>query len=100
MGDVEWLKAAGADGMERVVAALARHKAVKAGEDPDMAADIAEGEAATRRMMLAVRCSWCKAKPGAACVDYKRRPLTKTLVHPSRREAAEAAQQDNYRGAA
>ena len=81
----------GRGGVERAVAALAQHKAVKAGEDPSMAADIAEGEAAIRRILLSVRCPWCKAGIAQQCVDYRRRPLRKTLIHPSRRELVEGS---------
>lgn len=76
-------------GVDLVLTALAEHRALKAGEDPELAADVAEGETAVRRMWRANKCKHCKAVPGRPCVDAKGRPLTKTPCHDCRmREAS------------
>lgn len=76
-------------GVDLVLTSLAEHRALKAGEDPDLAADVAEGEIAVRRMWRSRKCKHCKAEPGRPCVDVKGRPLTKTPAHDCRmRDAA------------
>lgn len=77
-------------GVDRVFAALAERKALAAGEDPDMALDIAEGETAVRREYRARKCGHCGAEPGQPCVDHRGRPLTKSPAHDSRMAAVEA----------
>jgi len=79
------------DGVDRVLAALAEAKAVRNGEDPLDAADMAEGETAYRRMVLARPCPHCKAGVAKPCVrpgtDI---PLTKEPYHDSRKKLATA----------
>jgi hypothetical protein len=55
-------------GVDLCNAALAKAKAIREGVDPDDAADIAEGEAAVRRTVLAERCPHCNAPEGEPCV--------------------------------
>jgi hypothetical protein len=78
-------------GVDLAFAELARKKAIGSGLDPDDAADLAEGETAWRRQVLAVRCEWCRAAPGMPCMSGPGgRPLVKRLAHDSREVAARA----------
>lgn len=54
-------------GVDLCNAALAKAKAIRDGADPEDAADIAEGEAAVRRAILANRCPACKAPELQPC---------------------------------
>ncbi|ALG07638.1 hypothetical protein [Kibdelosporangium phytohabitans] len=80
-------------GVDRVFAALAARKAIGAGEDPDLAQDIADGETARRRLMHAVRCEWppCRAGEGKPCTGPRGLPLSGGRVHDVREQAALAA---------
>lgn len=84
-------------GVDRAIAALAERKAIAAGTDPGEAADIAEGEAGARRMVLSVPCTWppCKAAVGSPCVGPDGSPLKKAAAHECREKAALAAT-DSY----
>ncbi|MGH7743959.1 MAG: zinc finger domain-containing protein [Candidatus Dormibacteria bacterium] len=79
-------------GVDRCITALAESKAVKDGADIADAADIAEGDAAARRSVLAVACPHCKASSGLSCMRVgskidERVPLQG--YHPSRVELAQ-----------
>lgn len=71
-------------GVGRVFAALAERKAIKSGEDPEMAIDIADGETSVRRDYRSRRCGHCGASPGLPCVDHRGKPLTMSLAHDCR----------------
>jgi hypothetical protein len=77
------------DGVDQVLAALGARRAVRAGEDPEMAVEIAQGEAAVRREFLSRPCSHCGAGEGSPCtVPATGKPLTRQPAHPSRMTAA------------
>lgn len=59
---------------------FARFNAERKGEDPD----IAEGEAAARRLYMDATCPHCKAGPGQRCTGFDGRPLRKSPAHPAR----------------
>ncbi|MGW1679362.1 zinc finger domain-containing protein [Saccharopolyspora sp. NPDC002376] len=63
---------------------FARIHAERTGRDPD----VAEAEAGARRQLLAVACSYCKAREHHECTSYNGRPLQKIPAHPSRIDAA------------
>jgi len=71
-------------GVDKVFAELARRKAVEAGEDAEMAVEIADGETAIRREYQSRKCKHCGAAPGCRCVDHRGRPLTKYPAHDCR----------------
>lgn len=75
-------------GIDRVVAALAERKAIGAGEDPDTAAELAEGEAGARRLVRSKPCTHCGALAGMPCTGPNGKPLTKTEAHDVRVRAA------------
>lgn len=75
-------------GVDRAIAALAQRKAIKAGEDPSAALEIAEGDAGARRLLRSVACPHCRARPGQPCTGPRGVPLTKTEVHDSRAQLA------------
>lgn len=81
-------------GVDRAVAALAQRKAIRAGEDPGTALEIAEGEAGARRALRSVACPHCRAKPGQPCTGPRGEPLTKTEAHDARIQAAMGRQVD------
>jgi hypothetical protein len=81
-------------GVDRAVAALAAKKAIKAGEDPGTALEIAEGEAGARRAVRSVPCPHCLARPGQPCTGPRGTPLTKAEAHDSRIQAAMGQQVD------
>ncbi|MER7078158.1 MULTISPECIES: zinc finger domain-containing protein [Bacteria] len=66
---------------------FARYNAERKGADPD----IAEGEAAARRLYMGVACPHptCRAQPGQQCTGYTGRPLRKNPAHPARMDAAQ-----------
>ncbi|MCA1195112.1 hypothetical protein [Saccharopolyspora sp. 6V] len=64
----------------------ARLHAERTGEDPD----VAEADAAARRVHLAVPCPHCKARPWVRCTGYNGHPMTRHPSHPSRIEAAQS----------
>jgi hypothetical protein len=73
------------DGVDQVLAALGARKAIRAGEDPEMAVEIAQGEAAVRREFLSRRCPYCGADAGQPCtVPATGKQLAKAPAHPSR----------------
>lgn len=78
-------------GVDRVIAALRQRRAIAAGEEPEMAVAIAEGEAVVRRDYRSRRCGHCQALEGQPCVDHRGRPLTKSAAHDARIQAAEVA---------
>lgn len=82
-------------GVDRVFEELAKRKAIAAGEDPDMAGDVADGETAVRRDYRADRCDHCGASSGTPCVDHRGRPLTKSPAHDCRMRAVEAKARGN-----
>lgn len=75
-------------GIDRVYAALARKRAITAGEDPETAMDIAESQAVSRRLERSVACPHCTAGITQPCVNHRGQPLTKTAAHESRLDAA------------
>lgn len=79
-------------GVDRAMAALAAKKAIKAGEDPGTALEIAEGDAGARRALRAVACPHCRARPGEPCTGPRGTPLVKTEAHDSRIQAATGRQ--------
>lgn len=75
------------DGVDRVLAAMARGKAERAGTNQADATDEADGEVAYRRMVLAVDCPHCRAPAGRPCVRIGRSVDTQVPLrryHPSR----------------
>jgi hypothetical protein len=80
------------DGVDRVLAALGARRAIRAGEDPGLAVEIAQGEAAVRREFLSRPCSYCGAREGSPCVvPATGLALTKTPAHDARMNAAQVA---------
>lgn len=82
------------DGVDRVLAAIKRGKAERAGADPDEAAAQAEGETAARRIVLAVPCPHCHAAVGRPCARVGRSEQQRVELrryHPSRLDAAHEA---------
>jgi hypothetical protein len=81
-------------GVDRAVAELAATKAIRAGEDPGTALEIAEGDAGARRALRSVACPHCRARPGEPCTGPRGTPLVKTEAHDSRIQAATGRQVD------
>lgn len=78
-------------GVDAVFAALAAKHAIKAGTDPEDAADVAEGEAGARRLVRSVPCPHCKASVSRPCVRRGRKQgdvIEMTTYHPSRVDLA------------
>lgn len=78
-------------GVDQVFAAMAEAKAVKDGADPMDAADIAEGETAVRRAVLANPCPHCKADAQSPCVRVGTKLDSRVELpgyHPSRTDLA------------
>jgi len=86
------------DGVDRVHAALGVRRAIASGEDPELAVEIAQGEAAARREFLSRACPWCRAQAGRPCTDGRGRELTRTPAHPSRLDAAQVAAREDTAG--
>lgn len=76
-------------GVDQARAQLLGKDAVRRGEDPALAKDIGEGEAAVLREIRSRPCSFCKAEVGRPCVDGRGNPLTKSPAHPARLENVE-----------
>lgn len=83
-----------AAGVDQAMAALAARKAIRAGEDPSTALEIAAGDAGARRALRSVACPHCRARPGQPCIGPRGNPLTKTEAHDSRIQAAMGRQVD------
>lgn len=80
------------DGVDRVLAAWQAAKAIRRGEDPELAVEIAEGETAVRREFLSRPCSWCGAGEGQPCtVPSTGERLTRSPAHDARIHAAQVA---------
>lgn len=62
---------------------VARFRAERTGDDPD----IAEADADAGRMVRTVLCPWCKAQPGQPCTTSTGRELRREPAHPARFEA-------------
>lgn len=77
-----------AAGVDHAMAELAARKAIRAGEDPSTALEIAEGDAGARRALRSVACPHCRARPGQPCTGPRGNALTKTEAHDSRIQAA------------
>lgn len=77
-------------GVDQARAQLLGKDAVRRGEDPALAQDIGEGEAAALREIRARPCPHCRAEVGRPCVDGRGKPLTKSAAHPSRFDDADA----------
>lgn len=80
-------------GVDLCNAALAKARAIREGVDPDDAADIAEGEAAVRRAILANRCPACNAPELQPCVVRGTTGRELTGYHDSRIQVAHAGQE-------
>ncbi|GAB3471790.1 zinc finger domain-containing protein [Actinophytocola sediminis] len=85
-GDLERITA----GVDRVVAVLARRRAIAAGMDPGTAVDVADSEAQERRLVRSVPCPWgpCRAQVGRPCTRLGGVPLRGDRVHDLRKQAA------------
>lgn len=80
------------DGYDRVIAEWQGRKAIRRGDDPEFAMDIAQGEVAARRAFLSRPCSHCGAAEGSPCVSPATgMRLTKSPAHDARLRAAEVA---------
>lgn len=80
------------DGYDQVMTALGAAKAVRRGEDPELAVEVAQGEVGVRRVFLSRACSYCGAREGSPCVvPATGQALTKTPAHDARMRAAEVA---------
>ena len=75
-------------GVDRVRAALFGAAAVRSGEDPADAADVAEGEVSVTREVRSRSCSHCGARAGQPCVNHRGQRLSKSMAHGSRLTAA------------
>jgi hypothetical protein len=81
-------------GVDRAISALAQRKAIRAGEDPGAALEVAEGDAGARRSLRSVACPHCRARPGQPCTGPRGEPLTKTVAHDSRVQLASGRRVD------
>lgn len=80
------------DGYDQVMTALGAAKAVRRGEDQELAVEIAQGEVGVRREFRSRPCSYCGVGAGEACVvPATGRPLTRTPAHDARINAAQVA---------
>lgn len=80
------------DGVDRVIAEWQGRKAIRRGDDPEYAMEIAQGEASVRREFLSRPCGHCGASEGQPCTSPATgERLTKTPAHDSRIRAADVA---------
>ncbi|GAB2964216.1 zinc finger domain-containing protein [Saccharothrix stipae] len=80
------------DGVDRVLAAWQGARAIRRGDDPDYAMEIAQGETAVRREFLSRPCPHCGAGEGSPCVvPSTGERLTKSPAHDARINAAQVA---------
>lgn len=81
------------DGVDLVLSQWQGQRAIRRGDDPEYAMEIAQGETAVRREFLSRPCTHCGAAEGSPCVVPRRgstpQQLTKSPAHPSRMSVAQ-----------
>lgn len=92
---------AGRRGIAACVAALARARAARYGQDPDVAVEAALRAHDERKTWLRVRCPFCGAAPMRPCTRSGRRTagevwVRRTSPHPSRVEAGKRAEAEHH----